>query len=149
MAKVLSVNISQQKGTKKQPVIEGCRVNGTGLEGDGHAGNRHRQISLLDQSSIDKMTRLGANDLTPGTFAENITSQGIDLYKLPLGSRLLVGDVVLVVTQIGKECHKKCAIYYQAGDCIMPREGIFARVLEGGTIHNGDPITFFDAQPVA
>ena len=140
MAKVISVNISQQKGTKKQPVIEGCRVNVTGLEGDGHAGDWHRQISLLDQSSIDKMTRLGANDLTPGTFAENITSQGIDLYKLPLGSRLLVGDVVLVVTQIGKECHEHCQIFQQVGMCIMPVEGIFTRVLKTGTIKPDDEI---------
>jgi MOSC domain-containing protein YiiM len=114
-----------------------------GIEGDAHAGDWHRQVSLLAQESIDKMRALGL-DVTTGDFAENITTSGIDLVSLPIGSRLTMGDVLLEVTQIGKECHTRCAIYYQAGDCVMPREGIFARVLRGGRITPGCVITLLN-----
>ena len=112
-----------------------------GLVGDAHAGNWHRQISLLAQESIDKMTALGVSDLPPGKFAENITTSGIELHTLPVGTRLRIGDCLAEVTQIGKECHQHCQIYKQVGMCIMPTEGIFVKVLEDGDIRPGDPIT--------
>ena len=115
-----------------------------GLKDDAHAGDWHRQVSLLAMESIDKIRAKGL-DVEPGDFAENITTLGIDLVHLPIGTRLNVGDEVLMeVTQIGKECHTKCAIYHQVGDCVMPREGIFAKVLKGGTVKKGDPITVVD-----
>jgi MOSC domain-containing protein YiiM len=110
-----------------------------GIAGDAHAGEWHRQVSLLARESIAKMQKLGL-DVTTGDFAENITTEGIDLPSLPVGTRLEVGEALLEVTQIGKECHTRCAIYYQAGDCVMPKEGIFARVLKGGIIRPGSPI---------
>ena len=110
-----------------------------GIVGDAHAGDWHRQVSLLAQESIDKMRALGL-DVNAGDFAENITTSGIDLVSLPIGTRLQVGETLLEVTQIGKECHTRCAIYDQAGDCVMPKEGIFARVLSGGTIRPGDSV---------
>ena len=110
-----------------------------GIVGDGHAGDWHRQVSLLAQESIDKMRAMGL-DVTAGDFAENITTSGIVLVSLPIGSRLQVGETLLEVTQIGKECHTRCAIFYQAGDCVMPKEGIFVKVLTGGTIQPGDEI---------
>ncbi len=111
-----------------------------GLEGDAHAGFGHRQVSLLAMESIQKMRAQGL-EVGPGDFAENLTVEGIDLLSLPVGARLRVGkEAVLRVTQIGKECHHRCAIYYQAGDCVMPREGIFAEVLRGGTVRKGDPL---------
>jgi len=111
-----------------------------GIEGDAHAGNWHRQVSLLDQASVDKMSALGVEGLTPGIFAENITTEGIALHALPIGTRLRVGEVELEVTQIGKECHAHCQIYQQVGMCIMPTEGIFAIVIRGGEIRAGDAI---------
>lgn len=142
MAKVVAVNISQHKGTFKYPVAVGhASVDHHGLAGDAHAGNWHRQISLLAQESIDKMTALGVNDLTPGKFAENITTSGIELHTLPVGTRLRIGECLAEVTQIGKECHQHCQIYKQVGMCIMPTEGIFVKVLEDGDIRPGDPIT--------
>jgi MOSC domain-containing protein YiiM len=139
-AKVISVNISEKTGMKKCDVGTCLAVVGHGLEGDAHAGEWHRQISLLAVESIDKM-RLSGLDVWPGDFAENLTTQGIDLVSLPVGTRLkLGGHAVLEVTQIGKECEKPCAIYYQAGDCVMPREGIFTRVVEGGDVSTGDDI---------
>lgn len=140
MAKVVAVNISQHKGTFKSPVPEGHATVDHGLAGDAHAGNWHRQISLLAQESIDKMTALGVSDLTPGKFAENITTSGIELHTLPVGTRLRIGDCLTEVTQIGKECHQHCQIYKQVGMCIMPTEGIFVKVLEDGDIRPGDPI---------
>lgn len=140
MARVLSVNTSVEKGTIKQPLPNGCRVTEFGLDGDAHAGGWHRQISLLDQASIDKMLKKGAKDLVPGIFAENITTEGLNLFLLPLGSVLKIGDVELEVTQVGKECHAHCQIYQQVGMCVMPKEGVFTRVLKTGTIHPGDTI---------
>jgi MOSC domain-containing protein YiiM len=141
MASVIAVCQSQKKGTKKEPVAEVFIKEDYGVIGDAHADClTHRQVSLLAIESIDKMRSLGF-DLHPGDFAENITTRGIDLVSLPVGTRLMAGDeVVLEMSQIGKECHTACAIRRQVGDCIMPREGVFARVLQGGLVRAGDPI---------
>ncbi|MFA7404512.1 MAG: MOSC domain-containing protein [Pelobacteraceae bacterium] len=139
MAKVLAVCISENKGERKKPVVSVELRENHGIVGDGHAGDWHRQVSLLAQESIDKMRAMGL-DVSAGDFAENITTSGIDLVSLPIGSRLQVGETLLEVTQIGKECHTRCAIYYQAGDCVMPKEGIFARVITGGVIKPGDSV---------
>src|SRR3990172_1594812 len=139
-AKIVSVNISAKKGQRKKPVGKVSVVVDHGIESDAHAANWHRQISLLAQESIDKMVAMGLK-VGPGDFAENVTTTGIDLLDLPIGSRLKVGEgVVLEVTQIGKECHTKCAIYRQAGDCVMPKEGIFVKVIEPGELKVGDEI---------
>ena len=138
--KVIAVNISAKKGTRKKNVGSSCLLVGLGLRDEARAAPGNRQVSLLAQESIDKMTRLGLK-VGPGDFAENLTTQGLDLLALPLGTRFRVGDgTLLEVTQIGKVCHTRCAIYYQAGDCVMPKEGIFAQVLEGGEIKVGDEI---------
>jgi MOSC domain-containing protein YiiM len=139
MAKVVATCISEQKGERKKPVDSVELRENHGIVGDAHAGEWHRQVSLLAQESIAKMRTLGL-DVNAGDFAENITTSGIELVALPVGSRLRVGKTVLEVTQIGKECHTRCAIYDQAGDCVMPKEGIFARVLSGGTIRPGDSV---------
>ena len=139
MAQVLAVCISENKGERKKPVESVELRESHGIVGDAHAGDWHRQVSLLAQESIDKMRALGL-DVNAGDFAENITTTGIDLVGLPIGSRLQIGQTLLEVTQIGKECHTRCAIFYQAGDCVMPKEGIFTKVLQGGTIKNGDSI---------
>ncbi len=137
---ILSVNTSAKKTVRKKNVGEATVVEDFGLEGDAHGGDWHRQVSLLAEESIDKMRAKGL-DVGPGDFAENLTTQGIDVVSLPIGTRVRVGkDVLLEVTQIGKECHTKCAIYYQAGDCVMPREGIFAKVLAGGRVAVGDEV---------
>ena len=133
---VVAVNISLKKGEQKTPVPAVELRENHGIVGDAHAGDWHRQISLLAEESIDKMRRLGL-DVDPGAFAENVTTRGLDLVALPIGTRLRVGEALLEVTQIGKECHNRCAIFYQAGDCVMPKEGIFARVLRGGTVTAG------------
>jgi MOSC domain-containing protein YiiM len=135
--KVVSINTSANKGEKKRPVESARVIEDLGIEGDAHAGFMHRQVSLLAIESIDRMRAKGAS-VGPGAFAENITTEGIDLFALPVGTRLRVGDEVeLEVTQIGKECHSRCAIYEQAGDCVMPKEGIFAKVIRGGTLTTG------------
>jgi len=139
MAQVLAVCISEKKGERKKPVEAVELRENHGIVGDAHAGDWHRQVSLLAQESIDKMRALGL-DVNAGDFAENITTSGIDLVSLPIGTRLHVGETLLEVTQIGKECHTRCAIFYQAGDCVMPKEGIFVRVITGGTIRPGDEI---------
>jgi len=139
MAKILAVCSSENKGERKKPVESVELRKNHGIIGDAHAGDWHRQVSLLAQESIDKMRALGL-DVNAGDFAENITTEGIDLVSLPVGSRLEVGEAVLEVTQIGKECHTRCAIYAQAGDCVMPKEGIFASVVKGGMIKAGDII---------
>ena len=108
-----------------------------GIEGDAHAGPWHRQVSMLAQESIDKMVAAGLT-VGPGDFAENITTTGIEVAALPIGTLLDMGEALIEVTQIGKECHSRCAIYHQAGDCVMPREGIFVRVLRGGRVAAGD-----------
>lgn len=140
MAKVLAINISEKKGTPKKTIPSGEFIVDHGLNGDAHAGNWHRQVSLLGQESIDKVTALGVKGLCTGRFAENLTTEGIELFTLPIGTRLQVNDVIFEVTQIGKECHQKCAIYHQIGDCVMPKEGIFARVISAGMITAGDEI---------
>ena len=140
MAQVIAVCVSSAKGQRKTPAESVLVQENHGIAGDAHAGDWHRQISLLAQESIDKMRALGL-DVTTGDFAENITTSGIDLVSLPIGSRLQVGQTVLEVTQIGKECHNRCAIYHQAGDCVMPKEGIFARVITGGTIRPVDSVS--------
>lgn len=136
----MSVNVSEETGVAKRAVERCLAVEGHGLDGDAHAGDWHRQVSLLAVESIDKMRQAGA-DVWPGDFGENLTTQGMDLVTLPVGTRLRVGEgVVLEVSQIGKECHDRCAIYYQVGDCVMPREGIFAVVVEGGEVSVGDAV---------
>lgn len=140
MAKVIAVNISEQKGVPKKPIEAGEFIIDFGLKGDAHAGKWHRQVSLLGNESIEKVKALGIKGLCTGKFAENLTTEGIVLYELPIGTTLEINDVVLEVSQIGKECHQKCAIFKLVGDCVMPKEGIFARVLKGGTIKPGDEI---------
>lgn len=137
--KVVDVCVSEKKGERKKPVDEVVVRVGHGIVDDAHAGEWHRQISLLAIESIRKMQERGL-DVSSGDFAENITTEGIDLPSLPIGSRLEIGETLHEVTQIGKECHTRCAIYHQAGDCVMPREGIFVKVLRGGTIRKGDRI---------
>lgn len=141
MGKIVAICTSDKKGMRKKDHGEGLLVREFGLEDDAHAsGEWHRQVSLLAIESIDKMRAKGLN-VNPGDFGENITTEGLTLYELPIGTRLRLGDEAIgEVSQIGKECHTRCAIYYQAGDCVMPREGIFIRVLRGGRIKNGDPI---------
>lgn len=139
-AKVVAVCVSEQKGERKKPVNSVVVEENRGIVGDAHAGEWHRQISLLAMESIKKMQNQGL-DVTTGDFAENITTEGIDLPSLPLGTKLSIGEILTEVTQIGKECHTRCAIYHQAGDCVMPREGIFVKVLKGGMVKTGDSIT--------
>ncbi len=141
MPSVVAVCKSRKKGTRKEAVTEGLFQEDHGLIGDAHADClTNRQVSLLAMESIDKMQGLGLN-LQPGDFAENITTEGIDLVHLPIGTRIWVGDeVILEITQIGKECHAACAIRRQVGECIMPKEGVFARVVHGGMVRPGDPV---------
>ena len=137
--KVISVNISDTRGVRKIPIPEGQLREGVGLVDDGHSGT-DRQVSLLAMESIQKMQQKGL-DVNPGDFAENITTEGIDLMALPIGTKLSVGEhIFLRITQKGKVCPEPCAIYYQAGECVMPKEGIFAEVLTGGRIAPGDTI---------
>lgn len=136
---VVAVCTSKNKGERKTDVGRARALTGLGLEGDAHAGFKHRQISLLAIESIEKMRAKGL-DVNPGDFAENITTSGLDLPALPVGTRLKIGGVEAEVSQIGKECHNRCAIYYQAGDCVMPKEGIFVIVLTDGEIAVGDRI---------
>ncbi len=136
---VVAVNASAAKGERKKAVPEAILRVGHGIEDDAHAGPWHRQVSLLAQESIDKMTAVGL-DVGPGDFAENITTLGIEVAALPINTVLDMGEALVEVTQIGKECHSRCAIYEQAGDCVMPREGIFVRVLRGGRVAPGDSV---------
>jgi cyclic pyranopterin phosphate synthase len=138
--KVLSINISDKKGVIKEPIKEGLFIENFGLEKDAHSGNWHRQVSLLGIESFDKMENQGIEGLVPGVFAENITTEGIILYELPIGTRLIIGETIQEVTQIGKECHTGCAISQKVGKCVMPKEGIFTKVLKGGIIKEGDKI---------
>lgn len=140
MARTIAVNRSPDKGQPKQSIKRGYFKVNWGLENDAHAGNWHRQVSLLGTESIDKIKAMGIPDLKPGDFAENITTEGIVLFELPVGTRLKIGETLLEVTQIGKECHLGCAIRKKTGDCVMPREGIFAKVLAPGWIQPGDPL---------
>lgn len=142
--RVVAVCISEKKGERKKPVREVSVRENHGIVDDAHAGDWHRQVSLLAMESIRKMQDKGL-DVTTGDFAENITTEGIDLPSLPIGTRLAIGETLTEVTQIGKECHTRCAIYHQAGDCVMPREGIFVKVLRGGTIKCDDPIEIVES----
>ncbi len=143
-ARVTAVNISREKGTPKREVPEIRLRLRHGIVGDAHAGDWHRQISLLAQESVNRMRGLGV-DLPPGIFAENINTEGICLTALPVGTRLQIGEAVVEVTQIGKECHSDCAIRRLTGTCVMPTEGIFAIVVREGTVRKGDPITILEA----
>ncbi len=137
--RIVSVNVAGTKGVRKHAVESIKLVVEHGVEGDAHAGPWHRQVSLLANESIEKMLA-ACPGVDPGAFGENITTEGLVLYELPVGARLYAGESLLEVTQIGKECHSRCAIFHQAGDCVMPREGIFARVIEGGEIRSGEGI---------
>ncbi len=143
---VLAVCISEKKGTRKRNVGQAELRPQWGVVGDAHAADWHRQVSLLAWESIEKMRALGLN-VGPGSFAENITTQGLSLVDLPVGTRLKLGEAVVEVTQIGKICHERCAIYYQAGDCVMPREGIFVQVQQGGRVKVGDSIEVISLPP--
>jgi MOSC domain-containing protein YiiM len=138
--RIVAVSVSNRKGIKKSNLPECKLLEGEGLDGDAHAGDWHRQVSLLAIESINKIRGKGL-EVSPGDFAENITTSGLRIWELPMGTRLAVGsEALLEVTQIGKECHDRCAIYHQVGDCVMPREGVFTRVVRGGTIRPGDEI---------
>lgn len=140
MSKIVSIAISKKKGTRKSRVESVDVVRDHGIRGDAHSGPWERQISFLAAEQIQEARRRGLQ-VDFGDFAENLATEGIDWKNLPLGTRVRLGqDVIVELTKIGKDCHKKCAIYYQAGDCIMPREGVFGRVLEGGTLRCGDTI---------
>lgn len=146
MAKIVAVSTSGKKGRRKINMVQAVLVVDHGLEGDAHAGPGHRQVSLLALESIMKTQAAGLK-VGPGDFAENLTTEGMDLPGLPLGTRLRIGREALgEVTQIGKECHARCAIFHQAGDCVMPREGIFIRVLVGGPVRVGDPVEVAGAE---
>ena len=138
--RIKAISISKDRGTKKYNVPTAELKAGFGIEGDAHAGNWHRQVSLLGEESIEKMKAKGA-DVTKGDFAENITTEGIDLQSLTIGSKLRLGtEAEIEIAQFGKKCHSDCAIFQQVGDCIMPREGVFAKVIRPGKVKTGDTI---------
>jgi len=137
--RVIAVSVSKEKGVPKTNVDKVSLVEEWGIDGDAHAGKWHRQVSFLALESIDKIRAKGL-DVSPGAFAENITTEFVDVPHLKVGQRIRVGDAEREITQIGKECHTRCAIYYRAGDCVMPREGVFARVVSGGEVQVGDAI---------
>jgi MOSC domain-containing protein YiiM len=137
--RIFAVCISEKKGERKKPVDFVDLKENHGIVGDAHSGEWHRQVSLLALESIRKMQEKGLN-VSSGDFAENLTTEGIDLPSLPVGTRLAIGETLTEVTQIGKECHTRCEIYHQAGDCVMPREGIFVKVIIGGRVKKGDKV---------
>ena len=139
MGKIITICLSAEKGTAKQEIAEAELVEQYGLKGDAHAGNGERQVSLLSLEKIELFRSKGAN-VNFGAFGENIVADGIDFAALPIGTKLRCVNALLEISKIGKECHKHCAIYHRMGDCIMPREGVFARVLQGGKIKTGDEI---------
>ena len=140
MGKVMAVCISEKRGTEKKNIHECKVIEGFGLKNDAHGGNWHRQISLLSFEKIEDFKRRGG-DVIDGSFGENIIVSGIDLRNLPVGTVIKINEVILEVTQIGKECHSHCEIFHRVGDCIMPREGIFTKVVKGGVIKEGDTVT--------
>jgi MOSC domain-containing protein YiiM len=146
LGRIVAISISDKKGVQKSNVPQAKLVADWGIEGDAHAADWHRQISLLAQESIDKMRDKGL-EVGPGAFAENITTEGIEVCAMPIGTRLAIGECEVEITQIGKECHSRCNIYHLAGDCVMPREGVFARVLSGGMIAVGNAIQVIEAEP--
>ena len=137
--KVVAVCVSENKGTQKTDVKEGFLLAEQGIEGDAHKGFAHRQISMLAMEDIETM-KAALPDLAPGSFAENITVEGFDLSVLAIGDRLRVGESLLELSQIGKECHTRCRVYHITGDCIMPKKGLFFRVIEGGRVATGDEV---------
>ena len=140
IGRVLAVSVSDKKGQKKHNIDKATLVADHGIENDAHAGDWHRQVSLLAIESIEKIRSAGI-EVNPGDFAENLTTEGVLVWKIPVGGRIRIGENVLgEVTQIGKECHDRCAIFQQVGDCVMPREGIFIRILEGGEVRPGDSL---------
>ena len=141
MASVKAVCVSEIKGVQKKPVESVRLIEEHGIEGDAHAGEWHKQVALLASESVARMQEKITIKLKPGDFGENVLTEGIDLMRLPVGSRIRLGTAELEITQIGKECHQDCAIRKAAGDCVMPREGVFARVLNGGEVRPGDGIT--------
>lgn len=142
--KIIAISISKKKGIPKSNVDTARLIENHGIEGDVHAGNWHRQVSFLAIESINKMREAGIPSLRPGAFAENITTEFLTLPEIEIGTRIRIGDdAVLEITQIGKECHSKCAIFVKIGDCVMPREGIFAKVIKSGDIKAGDNIVVY------
>lgn len=139
MPQVKAISISDRKGIRKKNIESVILIEDFGLENDAHAGRWHRQVSLLAEESIEQMRQKGLN-VVAGNFAENITTEGIDLCTLEVGTHIRIGATELIISQLGKVCHHPCAIYHQAGDCVMPREGIFGVVVRGGRITVGDPI---------
>ncbi|MDA3842991.1 MAG: MOSC domain-containing protein [Candidatus Kapabacteria bacterium] len=138
--KIKAISISTKKGIPKNNVPTANLIKNHGIEGDAHAGDWHRQVSLLAMESVNKMKEKGLEAIQPGDFAENLTTEFIDIPNLLIGTKVRIGDALLEITQIGKECHHHCAIYQELGDCVMPREGIFAKTLAGGDIAVGDEI---------
>ena len=145
MGKVLAVCISEKKGTEKQNVGSAKFIEDWGIENDSHAGKWHRQVSLLSHEKIEAFRARGA-EVIDGAFGENLVVEGIDFRSLPVGTKFRCNDVVLVLTQIGKECHSGCAIFQKMGECIMPREGVFSRVLHGGVISVGDELEILEEE---
>ena len=143
MGKVLAVCISEKKGTEKINIGSAKFIEDWGIENDSHAGKWHRQVSLLSHEKIEAFRARGA-EVVDGAFGENLIVEGIDFRALPVGTKFRCNDVVLELTQIGKECHSGCAIYQKMGECIMPREGVFTRVLHGGVISVGDELTILE-----
>ena len=143
MGKIMAVCISEKRGTQKKNVGRVRLVENFGLEGDAHGGNWHRQVSLLSYEKVRAFEKRGVN-VADGAFGENLLVSGIDFKELPVGTRLSCGEVLLEMTQIGKECHSHCEIFQAVGDCIMPREGVFARVIRGGRIREGDELTVLE-----
>ena len=141
MGKVIAVCISKKKGTPKKNIEKAMLIKDHGLQNDAHAGPWHRQVSLLSYDKVEEFRKKGGM-VHNGAFGENILVEGIDFRALPVGTRLKCNDVILEITQIGKECHSHCAIFHQVGDCIMPREGVFAKVIKSGMINVGDEMQF-------
>lgn len=143
MSTIKAISISDRKGIRKKNIPSTNLIAGFGLEGDAHGGKWHRQVSFLAEESIESMRAKGL-DVVAGNFAENITTEGLDLPSLKVGTHIAIGESELVISQLGKICHTRCAIYHQAGDCVMPREGIFGVVVKGGTLRVGEPIEILD-----
>lgn len=144
MGKVTAICVSEKRGTQKVNINEATFIEEFGIENDAHAGKWHRQVSLISYEQIEAFKARGGK-VEPGAFGENVIVQGIDFKTLQVGTRLKCNDVVLEMTQIGKKCHTQCEIFYQVGDCIMPREGVFARVLHGGKIKVGDELEVIES----
>lgn len=147
MSKIRAICISPKKGTIKRPVEEAKLIEGFGIEGDAHAGNWHRQVSLLSYQKVEDFNAKGGA-VVDGDFGENILIEGLDVRILPVGSQLQVGEAIVEITQVGKECHHHCQIYHRVGDCIMPREGVFGKVIRGGLIHPEDEVQVISTQKI-